>query len=63
MLFYKAKKERYDYITGNTLIENELLTARERNTMFKSIPDNYFEIVEVSKEETYIFFGARFQNH
>ena len=63
MLFYKAKKECCDYFTGNTLIENELLTARERNTKFRYIPDSYFDIVEVSKKGTYISFGVRFENH
>lgn len=63
MLFYKAKKECYDYFTGNTLIENELLTARERNTKFRYISDSCFDLVEISKRGTYKIFGIRFENH
>ena len=61
MLFYRAKKEVYDYFTGNTTIENELLTQKERDTKFRYLSDNVFEKVEISKKKTFWSFGARFE--
>jgi len=60
MLYYKALEEKYDYFTGNTLIERELVTPRERDTKFRYIPDRYFQLVEISKQKTFKMFGARF---
>lgn len=59
MKYYKIKpehdnKRRYD---GSILIGNELYTEKE---MIKyKIPFNFADIVNVSKEEKYFFFGAR----
>lgn len=61
MLFYRVKKEVYDYKTGYTSIENELLTPREKAIKFKVLSDKCFEAVNVSKFKTYWFFGARFE--
>lgn len=40
------------------LVGNELYTEKERQKL--NVPDNVFEIIEVSKNKTYWFFGARF---
>ena len=61
MLFYKATKEVHDYFTGYTTIKNELITQRERDTKFRYLKDSVFEVVEVSKKNTFWFFGARFE--
>jgi hypothetical protein len=45
---------------GNILVANELYTERE----FNKLPFVYagaFEIVEIPKNRTYWFFGARFE--
>lgn len=70
MMYYKVKKEyadtnRYMYI-GSThyfkqygvLIANELYTPCERKKIANS--DRFFDIVEIPKNKTYRFFGARF---
>ena len=60
MKYYKIKKE-YDNKTrkdNNILIQNELYTEREKEKY--NIPDKYCDIVNVSKNTTYFFFGARF---
>ena len=62
MLYYKALDEKYDYFTGNALILGELVTPRERNTKFRYISDEYFQIVDVSKKKTFWNFGARFES-
>ena len=61
MKFYKVVKEKHDYFTGYTTIENELLTERERNTKFRYLMDDCFQLVEVSKKKTFWSFGARFE--
>lgn len=62
MKFYKViAGDKHDYFTGYTTIENELLTEKERNTKFRYLTDNCFEIVEVSKKKTFWNFGARFE--
>ena len=61
MRFYRVRKEAYDYFTGHTAIENELVTQKEKDTKFRHLSDSVFEEVEVSKKKTYWFFGARFE--
>ena len=63
MLYYRVKPEfdcKHDYFTGYTTIKNELLTERERNSKFRYLSDDVFEIVEISKKKIYWMFGARF---
>ena len=62
MKFYKVVvDDKYDYFTGYTTIENELLTERERNTKFRYLQDDCFQVVEISKKKTFWCFGARFE--
>lgn len=61
MKFYKVVKEKHDYFTGYTTIENELLTEREKNTKFRYLMDDCFQLVEISKKKTFWSFGARFE--
>lgn len=61
MKYYRVIKEKYDYLNKNMTVMNELLTPRERNTMFRYLGDDCFEEVEVSRKKTYISFGARFE--
>lgn len=68
MTYYRVRKE-YDQMPknpsvrdGNILVANELLTEAE----FNKLPYIYagaFERVEISKSQTYWFFGARFAKH
>ena len=61
MKYYKARHEAHDYFTGWTLIENELVTEKEKNTKFRYISDFNFEEVEIPKNKTYKSFGVRFE--
>jgi hypothetical protein len=66
MIYYRVKKS-YDqapknprYHDGNFFIAGELYTAREVDQL-PFIYSAAFEVVEVPKNQTYWFFGARFQ--
>ena len=61
MLYYKAIKDGYDYFNKNTLIKNELLTTKERNSRVRYLPDSYFQIIEIPKSRVFWSFGARFE--
>jgi len=61
MKYYKAKKDTYDYFNKYAVIENELLTEKERNTKARYIKDDLFEIVEINKNKTFFSFGVRFE--
>jgi hypothetical protein len=61
MLYYKVKKEadqkrRKD---GTIYIANELYTQKETEKLQLNI--NFMELVNVNKNSTYFFFGARFE--
>lgn len=59
--FFKAITEKYDYGTGNTTIKGELLTAKERESKFRNLPDDFFEKVDVNRNKTFWLFGVRFE--
>jgi len=66
MVYYKVKPE-YDQRPTNkgVLVANELYTFKEwqklRDSAGRKIPLKLcFEEIEVSKNKTYFFFGARF---
>ena len=61
MLYYKAVKDGYDYFNKNGIIKNELLTARERNSKVRYLPDDYFQIIEIPKSNVFCSFGTRFE--
>lgn len=62
MKFYKVAKDNvHDYFTGYTTVKNELLTEKERNSKFRYLTDDVFQVVEVSKKKTFWMFGARFE--
>lgn len=61
MLYYRAKRGAYDYFTKNSVVLNELLTKREREKRVPYIQDCVFEPVHISKRNTYMFFGVRFE--
>ena len=62
--YYKwdGRPNRYGYVrpTGLYMISGELLTEKERNKFCNH--DKHFEVVEVKKNNTHWFFGARFEN-
>ena len=62
MKFYKVKKEADNKRKAkiNIYVENELFTENEVEKY--SLNKNYLEVVEVPKNKTYWFFGARFAN-
>ena len=59
MYYYKAKIGFDD--GKKLLVKNELITEKEKEKYYKNFKDEFFEIVEVKKNNTYIFFGARFE--
>ena len=61
MKYYRALAEKHDYFTGWTTIKNELITQRERDTKFRYLADDVFEVVEISRKKTFFSFGARFE--
>lgn len=61
MLYYKAIKDGYDYFNKNSIIKNELLTVKERNSRVRYLSDSYFEIIEITKTKVFWSFGARFE--
>lgn len=76
MLYIKVKKE-YDntrlyikrsgyYEQDGILIGGELFTVKEFEKMHKkycNLKSCFFEYVNISKFDTYIFFGARFERN
>ena len=77
MKYYRVKQQydnkplcvikRGKYINcGDILIANELYTVKEwekvvKNHVFGCSPGNCVELVEISKNNIYWFFGARFE--
>ena len=59
MKFYRAKKNYSNKF--DEIIKNELITERELEKYYKDFSKDLFEIVEVKKNNTYKFFGARFE--
>ena len=66
MIYYRVRKEydqkrKYPMNARNCdfLIAHELYTECERKKMVK-VSDEAFERVEIPKNQTYWFFGARF---
>lgn len=67
MTYYRVRKEfdqarKHPTKSRNCdfLIVNELYTEAERKQM-TAVPNKAFEKVEIPKNQTYWFFGARFQ--
>ena len=66
MIYYRVRKE-YDNFPKNPRIrDGNILVARELYTEaeFNKLPFVYagaFERVEIPRNQTYVFFGARFQ--
>ena len=60
MKYYRANRDAYDYFNQSSLIKGELCTVSERDRIFRYISDECFDTVSVKKNETHIFFGARF---
>lgn len=61
MNYYRVKiSDIYDPVSGYTTISNELLTEKERYKQFPYLHTDCFEMVHVSKKQTYFSFGARF---
>lgn len=72
MIYYKVKKEFdnkriHPFVKNNQfLIANELYTEKELNKLFynglRFYKDylTFFDKIEISKNKTYFFFGARF---
>ena len=61
MKYYKVKKEadqkrRKD---GSIYISNELYTKKEAEKL--NLNTDFMQLVNVNKNSTYFFFGARFQ--
>lgn len=61
MLFYRAKREAYDYFNKNGMVEGELITQKERDSKFRYLKDDVFEAVDIPKNKTFWCFGARFE--
>lgn len=69
MQYYKVPKKLSDYAVLNnkkevssTLVTNELLTVKEAEKRgVKTVLNEHAELLEISKNKTFFFFGARFQ--
>ena len=66
MKYYKVKKQS-DQIRYNNgkkfLIANELYTSKEYEKIELADKSKYFDTVQISKNHTYFFFGARFKRN
>lgn len=60
MLYYRVRRDAYDYFNKFAVVEGELLTEKERNRKARYISDNVFQEVHISKNKTYFSFGCRF---
>ena len=61
MKYYRAIADAYDYFNKNGIVENELLTEKERNSRVRYISDYYFTVVDIPKNKTFKNFGVRFE--
>lgn len=60
MKFYKVKKESDQIKFGKTiLVSNEIFTEKE--FIKTGLKTSLFDTVEIKKNNTYWFFGARFE--
>ncbi len=59
MLYYRAKLQTYDDVTGWPLISGELVTIREREERFPTVPSSCFELVNYPKNKVTYVFGIR----
>lgn len=59
MKFYRAKKNYNNKF--DEIIKNELITEKELEKYYRDFSKDLFEIVEVKKNNTYKFFGSRFE--
>lgn len=62
MLYFKVKKEFDNKKKGNNdfYVSNELYTQKE--VVKNNLNLNYLEKIELPKNESYFFFGARFNS-
>ena len=60
MIYYRARGHYMDYFTGYETVPGELITRKQKDSMFRYLSDNYFEKVRVKRTQTYWCFGARF---
>ena len=61
MKYFRAKKDAYDYFSKRGVVEGELLTQRERNRLVPYLHDCLFDVVNISRNDTFINSGVRFQ--
>lgn len=61
MKYYRVKRDAYDYFNKYGVVENELLTEKERNTKVRYLKDDIFEVVNINKNNTFFSFGVRFE--
>lgn len=61
MKYYQFKhSDFFDYRTGMSALQNELLTKAELQKYFPSMPKSFIKKISVKKSSTYFSFGARF---
>ena len=59
MLYYKAKKDAYDFFSKHSIVKDELLTVRERNRLVPFLSDSVFDAIVIPKTRTFTMFGVR----
>lgn len=62
MEYYRIKYDYFDSRSNRQLIKNELITEREmikKNLVW--IPDEIYELVNISKRNVFWNFGVRFE--
>ena len=47
MIYYQVVKDGYDYFNGNSAVQGELFTPKERNTLVRYISDEHFKEIEI----------------
>lgn len=63
MLYCMALYDATDPITHHSVEQGELITYKARITMYRNIPDEIFDMVAVSKSQTYTNGGSRYVKH
>ena len=59
MIYYRARGHYLDYFTGYETVPGELITRKQRDSIFRNLSDNCFQKVRVKRTQTYWCFGAR----
>ena len=60
MMYLMSKEDGYDYLSGYSVVKNQLITIKEYHRKCPYISDDKFWKVMINKNHTYMSFGVRF---